>query len=237
MQGWQISVCGRFLFIICFPVQPVFICVRKKSLAGMVRALLRTAALWWGHAGCLGNNAIPEWMSKQADFSVLTVSFLLTAATTAKFSRHFIAATIEEKKEEEHAQLQFSKSFIFIRLGRSWQTQKRTMHRAPHRAFHRNARETMKSFTFDRCVGSGGVPLCFHRPAGCRRSASNIRPHLCFTESKGCGAHTHGASRCKGMFAIYRLLPLTHTCVYTLRHAHDWINTNLHSILLQFGFF
>lgn len=46
--------------------------------------------------------------------------------------------------------------------------------RVPHRYFHRNARETIKSFTFNRSVSSGGVPIWFHRPAGCRRSASNI---------------------------------------------------------------
>lgn len=52
-----------------------------------------------------------------------------------------------------------------------------------------------------------------------------VCPHLCFTESKGCGTHTRGASRCKGIFVIYKLLPLSLTRMPV--HAHDWLNNNL----------
>lgn len=74
----------------------------------------------------------------------------------------------------------------------------------------------------------------FHRPAGCRRSASNIARCVLTSESKGCGTHTPGASGCKGIFVIYELLPLSLTRMPV--HARDWINTHLNNIFFCFFF-
>lgn len=159
-------------------MQPGFICVRKKSLAGPVPALLRTAALWWGHAGCMGNNAIPERRSSRAHFSVPTATYV--SQRQPPQSSVVIFLLPQFKKKTEPAQLQFSKSFIFNRLRRSWQTQKRTMTAQRTAIFTATQRETIKSFTFNRSVSSGGVPKVSpssrmqkervqHRP---------LRPHL-----------------------------------------------------------
>lgn len=102
---------GRFsVLFVSTAIFVVFMCVCKRSLAGLVPALLRRAApLWWGHAGW-GNNAIPELMSKHADFSVVAVSFLSHRQPPQSSVVIFFFFA---------AQLQSSKFFIFICLRRS----------------------------------------------------------------------------------------------------------------------